>query len=253
MVYAQPQLPTSDQLPCSDDIPVDNEDQNLLPNYLLFLLNWIWQARDDWYFGVDMAIYHTTGVSPNVPVMPDGFLSVGVPRRKPGNQSRRGYVVWEEDNIVPLWVLEMVSWTPGGEYEKKLDIYERLGVRYYVIYNPDYWQRDGHPPLEIYKLINGQYQLQWGEPYWLPELELAIGRSRGMIGGVERELLSWFDRAGDRYLSAAERAEQAQVQAQAERQARLQAIPQLHQLGLSATQIAAALGLSVEIVEQQLS
>ena len=31
-------LPTSDELPCSDDTPVDNEDQNLLPNYLLFLL-----------------------------------------------------------------------------------------------------------------------------------------------------------------------------------------------------------------------
>lgn len=88
MVYTQPQLPTSAELPCSDDTPVDNEDQNLLPNYLLFLLNLIWQERDDWYFGVDMAIYHTTGVSPKIPVVPDGFLSVGVPRRKPGNQSR---------------------------------------------------------------------------------------------------------------------------------------------------------------------
>jgi hypothetical protein len=40
-------LPTSDGLPCSDDTPVDNEDQNFLPNYLLFLLQLIWQDRQE--------------------------------------------------------------------------------------------------------------------------------------------------------------------------------------------------------------
>jgi hypothetical protein len=34
-------LPTSDELPDSDDTPVDNEDQNFLPNLLLFLLEWL--------------------------------------------------------------------------------------------------------------------------------------------------------------------------------------------------------------------
>ncbi len=260
-------LPTSKELPCSDDTPVDNEDQNFLPNYLLFLLELIWQERQDWYFGADMAIYHTTGVSPKVPVVPDGFLSIGVSRRKPGNQSRRSYVVWEEAGIVPILVLEMVSWTPGDEYEGKLRLYERLGVLYYVIYNPDYWQRDRRQPFEIYKLVDGEYQLQIGEPYWLPEIGLAIGRSRGIVGGIEREILSWFDERGDRYLSAAEQAQQAQAQAQqaqaqaqqaqaqaqAERQARLAAVRQLHQLGLATAQIATALGLSEAAVREQLS
>lgn len=107
-------LPTSDELPCSDDTPVDNEDQNFLPNYLFFLLELIWKERQDWYFAVDMGVYHTTGVSYRVPVVPDGFLSLGVPRRKPGNKSRKGYVVWEEADTVPIWVLEMVSWMPGA-------------------------------------------------------------------------------------------------------------------------------------------
>ena len=31
-------LPSTEELPCSDDIPVDNEDQNFLPNLLLFML-----------------------------------------------------------------------------------------------------------------------------------------------------------------------------------------------------------------------
>jgi Uma2 family endonuclease len=54
-----PNLPSTAELPCSDDPPVDNEDQNLLPNILLFLLKTIWAEPMDWYFGVDMAVYHT--------------------------------------------------------------------------------------------------------------------------------------------------------------------------------------------------
>ncbi len=66
-------LPSTDELPCSDDAPVDNEEQNLLPNILLFLLSSIWANRMDWYFGVDMAVYHTTGDNPRIPVVPDAF------------------------------------------------------------------------------------------------------------------------------------------------------------------------------------
>lgn len=200
-------LPTSEELPCSDDTPVDNEDQNLLPNVLLFLLSTIWAERMDWYFGVDMAIYHTTGANPRVPVVPDGFLSLGVERKK-GGKSRRSYVVWEENEVVPILALEIVSHTPGGEYDEKLNIYARLGVLYYVVYNPEFWRRDGHQPFEVYKLVNGVYELQMGEPYWMPEVGLGIGRCQMVFGNVAQEQLAWFEQSGDRYLTAEERAEQ---------------------------------------------
>ncbi|BDT11279.1 Uma2 family endonuclease [Arthrospira platensis NCB002] len=294
-------LPTSDELPDSDDTPVDNEDQNFLPNYLLFLLAIIWKDRNDWYFGVDMGIYHTSGENPRVPVIPDGFLTVGVNRRRPGNKSRKSYVVWEEGGMVPQLVLEVVSWTPGNEYESKMAIYEKLGVLYYVIYNPEYYQRDRHQPFEIYRQIDGKYQLQSGEPYWLPEIGLGIGRTQATVGGIDREILSWFDQYGRRYLSSEElaqqaqleaqqaqlevqqaqleaqqaqleaqqaqleaqqaqleaqqaqlEAQQAQLEAQKERQARLAAIAQLDNIGLTVQQISVALGLSVEVVRQQL-
>jgi Uma2 family endonuclease len=199
-------LPTSEELPCSDDTPVDNEDQNLLPNILLFLLSLIWANRMDWYFGIDMAVYHTTGVNPRVPVVPDGFLSLGVERRKAG-KSRRSYVVWEEQEIVPILTLELVSHTPGGEYDEKQQIYARLGVLYYVVYNPEFWQRDRHQPFEVYKLVDGDYELQVGEPYWMPEVGLGIGRCSISFGSVMREQLAWFDDRGNRYLTAEERAE----------------------------------------------
>ncbi|MEB3883166.1 Uma2 family endonuclease [Lyngbya sp. CCY1209] len=246
-------LPTSDELPCSDDTPVDNEDQNFIPNYLFFLLEFIWKERNDWYFAVDMGVYHTTGVSPKVPVVPDGFLSLGIPRRQPGNKSRKSYVVWEEGGIVPTLVLEVVSGTPGGEYDEKLAIYEKLGVLYYIIYNPEYWQRDRREPFEVYKLIDGAYRQQIGEPYWMPEIGLAIGRSRGIVGGIDREILSWFDPNRDRYLSAEEQARQAQAEARQERQARLAAVPRLYHMGLTAEQIATALGLSIDAVNERLN
>ncbi|PIG93052.1 hypothetical protein CSQ79_12645 [Gloeocapsopsis sp. IPPAS B-1203] len=201
-------LPSSDELPCSDDTPVDNvgvspsrsEDQNLLPNVLLFLLNAIWADRMDWDFTVDMAVYHTTGISPRVPVVPDAFLSLGVERKK-GGKSRRSYVVWEEG-------VEMVSHKPGGEYDEKMNIYTRLGVLYYVIYNPEFWQRDKRQPFEVYKLVNGEYELQSGEPCWMPEVELGIGRCQMIFGNVLQEQLAWFNVKGDRYLSEAEQERQ---------------------------------------------
>jgi len=245
-------LPTSNELPDSDGLPVDNEDQNFLPNYLLFLLQLIWQDRYDWYFGVDMGIYHLTGVNPRVPVVPDGFLSLGVPRRKSNQRFRKSYVTWEEDSIAPTFVLEVVSWTPGNEYEEKKDIYAKLGVLYYVIYNPEYWQRDRHQPFEVYQLIEGRYQLQLGEPYWMPEVGLAIGRHQGSVGGIDREILSWFDQQGNRYLSAEEQARQAQAETQAERQARCAAVRRLRQMGLTVEQIADALELSIAVVNQNL-
>lgn len=197
------QLPHSSELPCSADIPVDNEIQNFIPNFLLFLLEFIWGSRQDWFFAVDMGIYHTTGVNPLVPIVPDGFLSLNVERRKGGN-SRSSYAVWEEKNIPPILTLEVVSRTSGGEYDQKMQIYQRLGVLYYVIYNPEFWQRDRHQPLEVYRLIEGQYQLQIGEPFWMPEINLGMGRTVTQTGGLEREVLSWYNQQGVRYLTPEE-------------------------------------------------
>ncbi len=207
-------LPPSEELADSDDIPVDNEDQNWVPNVLLLLLKYIWAERNDWFFGVDMGIYHPTGINARVPIVPDGFLSLGVERRK-GDKSRRSYVVWEEQNVAPIFTLEVVSWTPGGEYDAKMSIYAKLSIRYYIIYNPEFWQRDRHQPLEIYQLIDGNYQLQIGEPYWMPEIGLGIGRCQERSGIVSQEVLAWFDEGGNRYLRPEEEANIAKSQAAA--------------------------------------
>jgi hypothetical protein len=112
-------------------------------------------------------------------------------------------------------VLEIVSKTKGGEYDQKLLRYADLGVLYYCIYNPDHYQRDRHDPFEIYKLIDGVYQRQSGEPFWMPEVGLGIGRQVGTFQAIDREWLYWFNEAGDRYLTPEERSALFQVQAKA--------------------------------------
>ncbi|WP_013322324.1 Uma2 family endonuclease [Gloeothece verrucosa] len=206
-------LPSSEELPETDNLPVDNELHILVPNFLRFILSFIWTTRNNWFFGVNMGLYHATGVNPRVPIVPDGFLSLGVDRIR-GNKLRKSYVVWEEKEIVPQFVLEVVSETPGNEYESKMEIYARLGVLYYLIYNPDFWLRDRHEPFELYRLIDGEYQRQIGEPYWMPEIGLGIGRSRGNHDRLEREWLYWYNQQGQRYPTLEEQTQQAQQRSQ---------------------------------------
>ena len=79
---------------------------------------------------------------------------------------------------------------------------------YYVIYNPEFWRRDRHSPFEVYKLTDGTYQLQVGEPFWMPEIGLGIGRCALPSDPLGREVLTWYDQKGDRCLNEAEAAEQ---------------------------------------------
>jgi Uma2 family endonuclease len=228
-------LPSSDELIDSDDIPVDNEDQNFVPNFLLFLLESIWKHREDWFFAVDMGVYHTTGLNPRVPVVPDALLSLGVERRRSG-KSRRSYVVWEEQEIVPIFVLEVVSQSPGGEYDEKMTIYRQLGVNYYVIYNSQFWQRDRHLPFEVYKLVAGNYQLQKGEPFWMPEIGLGIGRCDLPLDPLDREVLTWFNHQGDRYLTTEEQLNLERQRADIAQQQLESLLAQMRSLGIQPEQ-----------------
>ena len=207
MVYNPLQyLPSAEELPDSDDTPVDNELQILVPTLLRGILAWLWSERQDWFFGVNMGVYY----EPKEPaIVPDGFLSLGVERRKT-ERGRLSYVLWEEKDIVPQLVLEIVSRTYGQEYQAKLLKYAQLGVMYYVVYNPDYWVRDKHEPFEVYRLASGKYVRQQGDCVWLPEIGLGIGRGRGSFEGWNREWLYWYDRDGNRFLSPDERIQQAQ-------------------------------------------
>jgi Uma2 family endonuclease len=189
-------LPSAEDLLDSDETPVDNELQDLIPHLLKAILALIWSERRDWFFGVDMGIYY----APDEPaIVPDGFLSMGVPRII-DSDLRPSYVLWEEHKP-PILVLEVVSQTRRGEYTTKKDFYATIGILYYVIYNPF---RKRKPVLEVYRLNNGEYELLEGKPIWLSEVGLGIGRETGIYQGIEREWLYWYDEQGKRYLTPEE-------------------------------------------------
>jgi Uma2 family endonuclease len=219
-------LPSSAELPDSDDTPVDNELQNLIPNLLEAILALAWSNRTDWFFGVDMGIYYAPSTPP---LVPDGFLSLGV-ERFIGEEGRLSYVLWEEDGIVPIFALEVVSKTYGGEYEhKKLD-YAQLGVLYYAIYVPSRRYRRKRESLEVYRLVDGDYILQPGSQVWIPEIGLAIGRERGVYLGRSREWLYWYDATGQKLPTPEEL-----VQQERERSERL--AQRLRNLGINPEEI----------------
>jgi Uma2 family endonuclease len=228
-------LPSSEELPDSDDTPVDNELQDLIPGLLKAMLALLWSERWDWFFGVDMGVYY----DPNKPaIVPDGFLSLGV-KRFIGEDLRLSYVLWEE-NTLPILVLEVVSQTHRGEYSTKKEFYgKELGILYYVVYNPC---RRKNPPLEVYRLVNGEYELQPGNPVWLPEINLGIGRDRGIYQGIAREWLYWYDEQGQRLLTPEERITEAEERANYEEQRRVSAEQRAQMLAEKLT----ALGIDPE-------
>jgi hypothetical protein len=131
--------------------------------------------------------------------------------------------------VVPQWVLEVVSKQPGGEYSEKFQRYAAIGVLYYTIYNPSHYRRDQHEVFEVYKLTQGQYVRQLGNPVWLPEIGLGIGHEMGTQEGMQRDWLYWYDESGRRHLAPADALVQEQVLREREQLMRREAEERLTQ------------------------
>lgn len=217
-------LPSAEELPDSDDTPVDNELQELIPGLLKAILLILWAERMDWFFGIDMGIYYHPD---KPPIVPDGFLSLGVERIY-DEELRPSYVLWDE-NVVPILVLEVVSQNYRKEYSTKKEEYAALGVLYYVVYSS---RRRRKPRLEVHRLVDGEYELQEENPVWLPEVGLGIGCQRGTYGGVTREWLYWYDEQGQRYPTPEERVRAAEQRIQAAEQRAQTLAEKLRELGI---------------------
>ena len=217
-------LPTMEELPYKDDKPVDSELQDLIAHLLKDILALLWESRNDWFFGIDVGWYYDPDKSA---IAPDGFLCLGVQRVLQPNL-RLSYVAWQENGVVPILALEVVSKTPGGEYKQKKRIYAQEGVLYYVIYAP---LRKRKRRLTVLRLNGqGEYELIDDNPVWMPEIGLGIGTEVGTYQGITREWLYWYDDSGNRYPTSEEARQQerqarilAENRRKQERRARVQA------------------------------
>ena len=150
-----PPLPgtTIDPLyPDSDGRPVGETD------YHYVAMDWLREAlkdyfaaagRDDVYVGSNLLLYYEEA-NPAGYCGPDVLVAKGV-----GNHYRRSFRVWEE-KTTPQVVFEIASKkTWRKDVGKKRELYERLGVAEYFLFDPEGVWLD--PRLQGFHLENGVY------------------------------------------------------------------------------------------------
>jgi Uma2 family endonuclease len=225
-------FPTADELVTAENTPVDGELQESIPSLLKHLLGTLFSDRTDWFFGINMGIFYDPDLPP---VIPNAFLSIGVETIRADQETlRSSYLLWEENGIIPQIVIEVVSQKYQGEYGAKKDLYEDLGVLYYLVYNPN---RRLKSHLEMYRLVNGKYELVRDDSLWMPEIGLGVGTADYCYNGVTRKWLFWQDEQSNRYQTPQEQFTQTQIQLQAE-QARSQRLAdRLRELGINPDEI----------------
>ena len=141
------------EYPSSDGKPLAENDAQLAAIvYGITVLRTRYAGRSDVYVSGDLLIYYEEG-NPRVSVAPDVFVVFGVEDRM-----RMSYKVWEEGKG-PDFVLEVAS--PGTWREdvgRKRDIYARLGVKEYWLYDP--LGEHLEPVLQGNRLVDGEYERQ---------------------------------------------------------------------------------------------
>ncbi|MCG3163886.1 MAG: hypothetical protein JMDDDDMK_05344 [Acidobacteria bacterium] len=143
------------------------------------------------------------------PLVPDFFLSLDVePHKNWHDKEHRSYFVWEFGKV-PEVVIEIVSNRKGGELSGKLKDYARMGVPYYVVFDPKAELSDDL--LRVYELGFGKrYRLR--DDHKLPDLNLSLTLWRGVFEDTEDTWLRWLDAKGALILTGEERANRAEAE-----------------------------------------
>jgi Uma2 family endonuclease len=200
-----------------DDTPVDNVFSEKQMRLLTEALHSSWPGPGADRTFVAMA---NVGLFYNLyapAVVPDVLLSLDV--TLPANvwaKHNRSYVVWEKTykGKVPDIVIEIVSNKEGEELGEKRDLYARIGVRHYVVYDPELHLKQG--PLQIFRL-NGHGYRPDNERYFA-EVTLGLTVWSGVYEDMQAEWLRWCDAEGVLVSTGAELAAIARQEAAAEAQ-----------------------------------
>ncbi len=203
-----------DSLITEDDEPVDNMISEKQQRLLTGPLYSSWTGPGG---GRSFLAAANVGVFPeprNPAIVPDVFLSLDV-QANPNwlRKEHRSYFVWVFGKAPDL-VVEIVSNRKGGEIARKRLSYARMGVRYYVVYDPLHEvMRDD---LRIYRLSGGSYVRQVAARF--PDLGLGMTLWEGEFEEFRRAWLRWTDADGTLILTGQENAEQAHRRAKQEQQ-----------------------------------
>jgi len=145
------------------------------------------------------------------PVVPDVMVSLDVAALPDplANKEHNTYFVWIFGKA-PDVVIEVVSNRVGGEDGRKLRKYARIGVTYYVIYDPAHYL--SQESLRMYELRHRAYVPMTEQ--WMPALDLGLCVWRGEYEGLEDDWLRWCDIDGTLLPTGAELAAEQKTRAE---------------------------------------
>lgn len=201
--------------PDSDGLPMANNTKQF--RWIIVIqqnLDWLYANDSNVFVAGDLFWYPVEG-KPKIVNAPDVMVVLGRPKGDRGS-----YQQWNEDNVAPQVVFEILS--PGNtqeEMERKLLFYDRYGVQEYYIYNPDNNQLRGW--------IRGEDGLDT-----ITSLSDWVSPQLGIRFDLSGEELQIYHPDGTRFLSYTEisqQLEQEQQQLEQERQRAQQAEEQLEQ------------------------
>ena len=208
--------PDVTHLVTEDDTPVDNFPSEKLQRILSEPLYSSWAGPGEgrsFLVAADVALYDSVH---EPPVVPDVFFILDVQVADNWwEKGKRSYFFWEFGKP-PEVVIEIVSNTVGGEATTKMARYARMGIAYYVIYDPLEQVQEGM--LRAYELSLPKRQYVDTDPALLAGVELGLCLWQGTFEGRTDVWLRWQDAEGRLILTGAERAEQERRRAEQERQ-----------------------------------
>jgi Uma2 family endonuclease len=198
--------PNVDHLVTEDDTPVDNifsEKQQRLLTETLYT-SWEGPGEERPFLALaNVGLFYAVDVPP---LVPDMLLSLDVQAPQDiWEKSNRSYFVWKYGKP-PDVVVEVVSNTKGDEAGDKFEEYARIGVRYYVIFDPSLQLKD--TVLRLYELRGLKYV---GVPEGLlPGIGLRLHLWTGMYADMHTAWLRWCDPQGNLLATGAEQRQRAE-------------------------------------------
>ncbi len=190
---------------------------------------------DNVFIAGDLLWYPTQGNN-TIRTAPDAMVVFGRPKGDRGS-----YKQWEEDNLPPQVVFEILS--PGNRATKMLQktlFYQRYGVEEYYVYDPDEIELTGFTRagdwLEPIEAINGWISPRLGIRFELKQDTLEIYRPDGQKFLTPVELDQLREQERQRADLAQASLEQEQILRQQQQQRYQALIEQLRQRGINPEQ-----------------
>ncbi|WP_414583419.1 Uma2 family endonuclease [Scytonema sp. PCC 10023] len=202
--------PDISHLVIEDDAPLDNflsEKQQRLLTEVLYS-SWLPPTGYGTFIAAaNVGVFYGIGLPP---LVPDIFLSLDVTIPEDWRQKKnRTYLVWEFGKS-PDVVIEIVSNREGNELGSKLQGYARMGVGYYIVFDPLQVLED--KTLRAYRL-EGRHYVEM-DSFWLEEIGLGLTLWEGAFESKQDIWLRWCDNEGNVLPTGVERAQRAEQVAQ---------------------------------------